>query len=110
MLRATRALSMDALVEVYDERDVEAAVSAGASLVGINNRDLETFDVDPERTAKLAKLLPPEIIVAGLSGISTADDVEDLVRAGATTVLVGESLVTADDPASHLRALLGGVR
>jgi indole-3-glycerol phosphate synthase len=107
MLRATRALSLDALVEVYDEDDVEIAVDAGASLVGVNNRDLETFEVDPDRTAKLAKLLPEDVIVAGLSGVSTRSEVEALARSGARAVLVGESLVMSPDPAALLRELTG---
>lgn len=107
MLRASRALSMDALVEVYDENDVETALAAGASLIGVNNRDLETFEVDRERTAKLATLLPSSVVIAGLSGVSTRSEVEALERAGASAVLVGESLVTSSDPRARLRELLG---
>lgn len=107
MLRAARALSLDALVEVFDENDVELALGAGASLVGINHRDLETFEVAPDRTEKLASLLPEGVLVAGLSGVSTRNDVVALEQAGASAVLVGESLVTSDDPTTHLRELLG---
>ena len=107
MLRATRALSMDALVEVFDEADVELALAAGATLVGVNHRDLETFEVDPDRTKKLAALLPADVVVAGLSGVSTRSDVEALEQAGAFAVLVGESLVTSSDPTALLRSLSG---
>ena len=107
LLKATRALSMDALVEVFDETDVEIALGAEATLLGINHRDLETFEVDQDRTKKLAALLPPEVVVAGLSGVSTRADVEALEQAGATAVLVGESLVTSSDPVSLLRSLSG---
>lgn len=107
MLQAARSLSLDALVEVFDENDVELALGAGASLVGINHRDLETFEVDPDRTKKLASLLPEGVVIAGLSGVSTRRDIVALEAAGAGVVLVGESLVTSDDPATHLRELLG---
>jgi indole-3-glycerol phosphate synthase len=73
----------------------------------VNHRDLETFDIDPDRTAKLAPLLPSDVTLVGLSGVSTRAEVEALGRAGAAAVLVGESLVTAPDPAAKLRELLG---
>lgn len=107
LLEHVDALGMDALVEVYDERDVEIALAAGARLIGINNRDLETFEVDPERTPKLAARLPSEVVVIALSGVSTRAEVESLADAGAAAVLVGESLVTAPDPAAKLRELRG---
>lgn len=107
LLRATRSLGMDALVEVYDEPDLERALAVGADLIGVNHRDLETFEVDPERTAKLAVLVPEEVVLVGLSGVSTRADVEALRDAGAHAVLVGESLVTAPDPAAKLRELRG---
>ncbi|HWC13262.1 MAG TPA: indole-3-glycerol phosphate synthase TrpC [Actinomycetota bacterium] len=107
LLRATTALGMDALVEVYDEVDVERALAAGANLIGINHRDLETFEVDPRRTAKLAPSIPDGITIVGLSGVSSRGDVEAMREAGAHAVLVGESLVTAADPAAKLRELRG---
>ena len=107
LITEVRSLGMDALVEVYDERDVDIALDAGAMCIGINNRDLETFEVDPERTRKLASGLPREVVVVALSGISTRAEVEDLVSVGASAVLIGESLVTAPDPAAKLRELRG---
>ena len=107
LLDEVRAWEMDALVEVYDERDVELALGAGASLVGVNNRDLETFEVDPERTAKLASTIPGDVVIAALSGVSTRPEVEAHAAAGARAVLVGESLVTAADPEAKLRELRG---
>jgi indole-3-glycerol phosphate synthase len=101
------ALGMHPLVEVYDETDLDRALEAGASVVGINHRDLETFEVDPERTAKLAPLIPDDVTVVALSGVSTRAEVEELTAAGAHSVLVGESLVTAPDPAAKLAELLG---
>ena len=107
LLEETTAWGMDALVEVYDDKDVELALAVGASLIGINNRDLETFEVDNDRTAKLASSIPDDVLVAALSGVQTRAEVEALAAAGARAVLVGESLVTAADPVAKLRALRG---
>ncbi len=105
--QTVRALGMDALVEVFDETDMERALSVGADLIGINHRDLETFEVDLDRTAKLAPMVPDSVTVVALSGVSERAEVEALVAAGARAVLVGTSLVTADDPAAKIRELLG---
>lgn len=107
LLAATKTLGMDALVEIFDGSDLERALEAGADVIGINHRDLETFEVDPDRTAKLAPQIPEGVVVVGLSGVETRADVERLTGAGAHAVLVGASLVTAADPAAKLRALRG---
>jgi indole-3-glycerol phosphate synthase len=107
LVAATRSLGMDALVEVHDEAELDRALDAGAELVGVNQRDLETFDVDPERTAKLAPLLPANVTLVALSGVSTRAQVDELAAAGVDAILVGESLVTAPDPTAKLRELLG---
>jgi indole-3-glycerol phosphate synthase len=107
LLSAARAFGIDALTEVHDEAELELALDAGADLVGVNHRDLDTFEVDPERTVKLAPLVPPGCTLVGLSGVSTRAQVEELGAAGAAAVLVGESLVTAPDPVAALRALRG---
>lgn len=107
LYQAAADLGMDCLVEVYDERDVERAVDIGASVVGVNHRDLETFEVDPERTMKLAPLLPEGVTLVGLSGVKTRSDVEKLQEAGADAVLVGETLARATDPEATLRELRG---
>lgn len=107
LIKLIRSLGMDPLVEVFSEDDLERALACGAEVIGVNHRDLETFDVDPERTAKLAPLLPEGVTLVGLSGVSTRADVEALGAAGAHAVLVGESLVTATDPAAKLAELLG---
>ena len=107
LLAACRTLRMDALVEVYDEAEMTAALGAGATIVGVNNRDLESFEVDRERTVRLAPLVPEGVVLVGLSGVNTRSDVEALEAAGARAVLVGESLVRAADPAAELRALRG---
>jgi indole-3-glycerol phosphate synthase len=102
-----RSLGMDALVEVYDENDLERALDAGADLIGVNHRDLETFAVDPQRTLKLASLVPDGVSLVALSGVSKRAEVEELEHAGASAVLVGEALVRASDPAAKLKELLG---
>lgn len=107
LLRACTSLGMDALVEVFDRSDLDRALAAGARLIGINHRDLETFEVDPERTAKLAPAVPQDVTVVTLSGVSTRREIEELEAAGAHSVLVGESLVTATDPAAKVKELLG---
>lgn len=107
LVAAIQTLGMDALVEVHDEAELERALEAGARVIGVNHRDLETFEVDPDRTAKLAPLLPEDALLVALSGVSTRAEIEALERAGAAAVLVGESLVTSPDPAAKLRALRG---
>jgi indole-3-glycerol phosphate synthase len=102
-----RSLGMSALVEVHSETDLDRALEAGADLIGINHRDLETFEVDPDRTRKLAPRLPNGVVVVALSGTSTRPEIESLGDAGADAVLVGEALVTASDPVAKLRELLG---
>ena len=107
LMKTCQSLGMDALVEVYDQADLAVALDAGADLVGINHRDLSTFDVDPDRTARLRPSIPHGTLVVSLSGVFTRSDVVRLADAGADAVLVGESVVTADDPAAHLRSLIG---
>lgn len=107
LIEATRALGMTPFVEVFHEEEVQAALGAGADLIGINHRDLETFEVDTGRTAKLAPSIPGDVVVVALSGVSSRRDVEELGAAGAHSVLVGESLVTAADAAAKLRELRG---
>ena len=107
LLKTAESLGMDALVEVYDERDLDLAGEAGATLIGVNHRDLETFEVDPGRTARLAPMLPDGAFLVALSGVSTRVEIAQLAAAGARAVLVGEALVTAADPAAVLRELRG---
>jgi indole-3-glycerol phosphate synthase len=95
------------LVEVFDEDEVDRALAAGATCIGVNHRDLRTFEVDPDRTAKLAPSIPEGVVVVGLSGVAERSQMDELQRAGAHAVLIGESLVTAADPAAKLRELLG---
>ena len=102
------AIGLSVLVEVHDEEEMARAVDAGSKLIGVNNRDLRTFNVDLAVTERLAPLAPAGTVVVGESGIFTRDDVRRLAAAGANAVLVGESLVVAPDRVGALRALLSG--
>jgi indole-3-glycerol phosphate synthase len=107
LYRAATSLGMDVLVEVFDENDLERAVELNPPMIGVNHRDLVTFEVDPDRTAKLAPMIPQTCTLVALSGVSQRGDVEALQSVGAGAVLVGESLVTAPDPAAKIAELLG---
>jgi indole-3-glycerol phosphate synthase len=105
-LRArAHGLGLDALVEVHDEAELETALGAGADLIGINNRDLRSFEVDLGVTEKLASRVPEGVVVVAESGIFKPDDVERLESAGAHACLVGESLMREPDPGLALRRL-----
>jgi len=96
---------LDALVEVHDEAELDVALAAGARLVGINNRDLRTFETDLAVTERLAARIPEGVVVVAESGIFEAGDVARLARAGAHAFLVGESLMREHDVASALERL-----
>jgi indole-3-glycerol phosphate synthase len=98
-------LGLDVLVEIHDEPELEEALNAGASLVGVNQRDLSSFEVDPDRALRLASAIPDNVVKVAESGIRDGDDAKRLANAGYHAVLVGEMLVTADDPATVLAAL-----
>jgi indole-3-glycerol phosphate synthase len=104
----TRELGMYALVEVHSEREAETALAAGAEIIGINNRDLETFKTDIDTSARLRGLLGEDTTVVSESGISTRDDVELLERAGVDAVLVGETIMRSADVEAKVKELLGG--
>ena len=106
LIDQARDLEMEALVEVHDEAQVEQALGAGAELIGINNRDLRTFDVDLANTERLRKLIPDDKVVISESGIHSADDVERLARCGVHAVLVGEALVTAQNVREKMREFI----
>jgi len=98
-------LGLDALVEIHDEAELEVALGAGADLVGINNRDLRTFDTDLAVTERLTPRLPDGVVVVAESGIGTPSDLERLTKAGAHAFLVGESLMRQKDLGGALRRL-----
>jgi indole-3-glycerol phosphate synthase len=106
-IEETVAFGLTPLVEVHNEAELELAISQGATVIGVNNRNLETLEVDPENSARLIREIPPEIVAIAESGISTREDVERQAAAGADAVLVGSVLSAAPDPAAAVRALIG---
>jgi indole-3-glycerol phosphate synthase len=99
------SLGLDALVEVHDDREFEIAVECGANLIGVNNRDLGTFEVDLGISERLADRAPDGVVVVAESGIFTAEDISRLESAGADAFLVGEALMREPDPGLALREL-----
>ena len=108
LLREARALDLDALVEVHDERELEVALDVEADVLGINNRDLGDFSVDVERTYELLSDVPAGKTVVSESGFSTRDQLDELERVGVDAVLIGETLMRADDIEAASRRLTGG--
>lgn len=104
---AAAAYQLDALVEVHEAHEVEPALAAGATLLGVNHRDLKTMRMDMSLTPVIAARLPPGIVLVAESGIRTTADVEQLGAAGAHAVLVGEHLMRAASPGQALRELRG---
>jgi indole-3-glycerol phosphate synthase len=107
LLRAARDLDLDALVEVHDEGELETAVSAGADMIGVNNRNLRTLEVSVDASFRLAALMPRDVIAVAESGLKRADDLDRLEAAGYRAFLVGERFMTAPDPGEALRSLVG---
>lgn len=110
MLRLSGELSMAALVEAHTGEELRRALKAGAEIVGVNNRNLKTMEVDLDVTRELAERVPGGITLVSESGIKTAEDVAALRGIGVNAALVGETLVTSPDPEEAARSLLGGAR
>ncbi len=106
MMSAAAELGLDALVEVHSEAEVEAAVDSGAEVIGINNRDLHSLEVDLDTTFRLLADVPAGTVVVAESGITTPGDVRALEDAGVDAILVGEALMTAPDTARAVEDLL----
>ena len=107
LLREARGLDLDVLVEIHDEEELEIALDADAELLGINNRDLRDFSVDLQRTFELLADVPAGKIVVSESGISRRSQLDELEEVGVDAVLVGETLMRADDVEAACRALAG---
>jgi indole-3-glycerol phosphate synthase len=99
-------LGLDALVEVHDEREADRALDLGTTLLGVNQRDLLTFEVDTERARRVVSSIPPDVTAVAESGIAGPDDARRLAEAGYTGILVGEHLVTSGDPAAAVKELV----
>lgn len=105
-LSLARELKMDALVEIHSEKDLEVASLAGAKLIGINNRDLGSFNTDIKTAVRLASLLEPDQVAVAASGIKTREDILTTQKIGIYNFLIGESLVRAENPCDFLKSLM----
>ncbi len=98
-------LGLSALVEAHDEAEVSMAIEAGARIIGVNNRNLKDFTVDTDNSKRLRSIIPGDVIFVSESGVKTAEDVKELSDMGADAVLVGETLMRADDKKAKLKEL-----
>ena len=102
-------LGLSALVEVHNEAEAETALQAGARIIGVNNRSLKDFSVDPDNSRRLRALIPREVLFVSESGVRSAGDIAVLRELGADGVLIGETLMRAADKKSALAELRGGI-
>ena len=107
LVNVAKDLSLELLVEIRDERELDLALECGASIVGINNRNLETLAIDPETSERLMQRIPPTVVAVAESGVSSRSDIERVARCGVDAVLVGTSVSAAPDPAQAVRSLTG---
>lgn len=106
-LELAHSLGLSALVEAHDENEVRMALESGAEIIGVNNRDLRTFKVDINNSARLRRLVPPEKLFVSESGIKTPEDIANLRRDGVNAVLIGETLMRSGNKKAELDALRG---
>lgn len=102
-------IHMDALVEIHSEQDLESAINANAKLIGINNRNLSSFETDLETTIRMASLLDSHQIAVAASGIQRRKDIEIITKSGIWNFLIGESIVKAKNPMAFLKSLHGNI-
>lgn len=107
-LNICNRLGLSALVEAHDEEEMQSAITAGARVIGVNNRNLKDFTVDINNSIRLRNLAPKEVLFVAESGIKTPDDIEALRRAGMNGVLIGETLMRSTDKKAILEKLNGG--
>jgi indole-3-glycerol phosphate synthase len=110
LLQLSHSLGMDALVETHSEEEVRRALEAGAQVIGVNNRDLDTLRTDVSLALRLRPLVPPHCVFVAESGISTPEQISRLADAGIDAVLIGESLLRSVDPGLRVRELLAAGR
>lgn len=106
-LQIARSIGLSALVETHDQEEIKRALEAGAEIIGVNNRDLKTFQVDVNHSIKLRKLVPDNILFVSESGIKTSEDIKQLRENGTNGVLIGETLMRSRDKRAVLQELLG---
>lgn len=102
-LHVARICRLDAVVEVHDDEEARRAIDLGAGIVGVNQRDLRTFEVDSSRAGRVIANLPPDVVAIAESGLESVRDVTNVARVGADAVLVGEAFVRADEPRALVR-------
>ncbi|KXS44819.1 MAG: indole-3-glycerol phosphate synthase [Candidatus Frackibacter sp. T328-2] len=107
LLALTKELGLDALVEVHTTEELGVAQDAGAEIIGVNNRDLKTFNTDLKQTLKLKTFLPKDKIIVSESGISTRKDIEILTKAGVDGVLIGEAIMRSNNLEGKINELMG---
>ena len=100
-------MGLSALVEAHDEDEVKLALNVGARIIGVNNRNLKNFSVDTHNSLKLRSLVPDDIIFVSESGVKTAEDIRILRDNGVNAVLIGETLMRAENKREKLRELKG---
>lgn len=105
LAQAARDVSLELVFEIRDEIELDRALGAGAEIIGVNNRNLETLEIDPHTVKRIVPLIPPECVAIAESGYSTRDQVVEAARAGADAVLVGSSVSASPDPAAAVGAL-----
>lgn len=108
LMAAAHALGLDCLVEVHDEQEIERALKAGAEIIGVNNRDLRSLQVDINTGLRLIPLIPKGKVVVAESGLSSHDDVKRVGAAGAHAVLIGETFMRAEDIGAKIREVMHG--
>ncbi len=106
-LAQAKEYSIDCLVEVHDEKELQIVLTTKADLIGINNRNLKDFSMDTDTTFRLKKMIPDDIAVVGESGLKTADDITRLQDAGVCAALIGESLMRGENGGNSLQGLRG---
>lgn len=106
LLELAHSLDMDAIVEIHNEAELHKAIQVGSDIIGINNRNLKTFDVSLETSLRLCRLIPGDKIVISESGISSVDDIKRLRSAGINVLLIGETFMRSPEPGEELRKLL----
>ena len=109
LILLSREIGLSSLVEIHEEKELELALAAGAEIIGINNRNLDTFVTDIETSQRLKVQIPANKIVVAESGIKERKDVESLMRSGINAFLIGESLITAPDIGKKLRTFKGEI-